>query len=382
MNRVIVTDADYISAFRITRSLGEKGIEVITSDDKKIALSYFSKYSSGHFIYPNPVEKPKEFINVLKEKSLFFNPVLLMPVGLETTSTIAKYQSEFDNIVKLPLPLWEDYEKAYDKFKTFQIAKEIGIPIPKTFIFENSNLFDIVGQLGFPIVVKSRSKSGLVFYANNFEELGKYIKYISTIDNSSPIIQQFISGYGVGFFGLYDKGKIKVTFSHKRLREYPLSGGASSLRESINIDRVNELGTKLLNSLNWHGVAMVEFKYDERTNDYYLMEVNPKFWGSLALAISAGADFPYYLYKISNGEFINRNLSYKVGVKCRQLLPRDILWFLDSLINRNSVKEFFEFKNTYYDVISTKEILPICYQIFKTFYYIWRDIIWKRLKNV
>ena len=42
----------------------------------------------------------------------------------------------------------------------------------------------------------------------------------------------------------------------------------------------------------WHGVAMVEFKRDERDDTPRLMEINGRFWGSLQLAIDAGVDFP------------------------------------------------------------------------------------------
>lgn len=383
MKRVIVTDADYISAFYITNSLGQKGIEVITCDNKKIALSYLSKYSVMHFVYPNPAEKPEEFISVLKEKIVHLKPALLIPVGLETTATIAKYKSEFNYIVKIQLPSWKNYVKAYDKFKTFCIAKKIGIPVPKTFIFNKYNLNMIIKQLGYPIVVKSRLKSGLVYYANDMGELKKYINLILKKDGLAPILQQYISGYGVGFFALYNKGKVQVTFSHKRLREYPLSGGPSTLRESIYIPKINELGIKLLDKLDWDGVAMVEFKFDQKTNEYYLIEVNPKFWGSLPLSIYSGVDFPYYLYQVgTTGKITNKCSYYAVGVRCRNLLPGDILWVLDSAIHGLSIKEFFRFKNMYYDVISTNELLPIIYIVVKTIYCILRDIVIKRLKNV
>jgi predicted ATP-grasp superfamily ATP-dependent carboligase len=63
-----------------------------------------------------------------------------------------------------------------------------------------------------------------------------------------------------------------------------------------------ELGTRLLDTLGWHGVAMVEFKQDAANGTYYLMEVNPKFWGSLDLALAAGADFPGDLIAIGAGQ--------------------------------------------------------------------------------
>ena len=66
---------------------------------------------------------------------------------------------------------------------------------------------------------------------------------------------------------------------HRRLREYPVTGGPSALAESIYDPMLMEQGLKLLDNLQWHGVAMVEFKKDERTGRYVLMEINPKFCG-------------------------------------------------------------------------------------------------------
>ena len=46
------------------------------------------------------------------------------------------------------------------------------------------------------------------------------------------------------------------------------------------------ISEKLLDSLNWNGPAMVEFKLDQNLNEYKLIEINPKLWGSLDLTIS------------------------------------------------------------------------------------------------
>jgi len=69
--------------------------------------------------------------------------------------------------------------------------------------------------------------------------------------------------------------------------------------------------------LEWTGVAMVEFKQDARTSRYYLMEVNPRFWGSLQLAIDAGADFPWHLVRLALGEKVAPSHRWRVGVRSR-----------------------------------------------------------------
>ena len=82
------------------------------------------------------------------------------------------------------------------------------------------------------------------------------------------------------------------------------------MREGVEHPQVMELGLSLLKSLNWVGIAMVEFKVDPRDGIPKLMEVNPRFWGSLQLAIVSGVDFPYLILKMARGEKFEPILHY------------------------------------------------------------------------
>jgi predicted ATP-grasp superfamily ATP-dependent carboligase len=123
--------------------------------------------------------------------------------------------------------------------------------------------------------------------------------------------------------------------------------------------RIEELGIRLLQSLKWHGVAMVEFKVDPRDNEPKLMELNPRFWGSLALAIHAGVDFPYLLYRMAMGKEFAPVVDYTVGVRCRWLLPGDILHFLQNPHRFHLKPSFFQFRGTPDDILSCDDPLPI-----------------------
>ena len=54
-----------------------------------------------------------------------------------------------------------------------------------------------------------------------------------------------------------------AAFAHRRLREKPPEGGVSVYRESIPLDsELATAGRRLLEDLNWQGVAMIECKRD------------------------------------------------------------------------------------------------------------------------
>jgi predicted ATP-grasp superfamily ATP-dependent carboligase len=117
----------------------------------------------------------------------------------------------------------------------------------------------------------------------------------------------------------------------------------------------------LLKALDWFGVAMVEFKLDPRDNTPKLMELNPRFWGSLALAIEAGVNFPYLLLRMARGENIKPVEHYQIGKKCRWLLPGDILNFIHNPERMRLVPDFFDFwdKSTAYDILSVRDPMPV-----------------------
>lgn len=119
----------------------------------------------------------------------------------------------------------------------------------------------------------------------------------------TPVLQQqYVFGRGIGIEFLYRHGRKVWHFAHERVREFPLSGGASSYRRSIQPpEHLLADAQKLLDHLSWHGVAVVEFKVDEHGR-HWLMEINPRLWGSLALAIDAGVDFPLGLLGLARGE--------------------------------------------------------------------------------
>jgi hypothetical protein len=78
-----------------------------------------------------------------------------------------------------------------------------------------------------------------------------------------------------------------------------------------------DAASRLISTIGWHGVAMVEFKWDDEENRPKLIEVNARFWGSLNLAIRAGVDFPYLLYRLALGETVEGPPAYRIGLKSR-----------------------------------------------------------------
>jgi predicted ATP-grasp superfamily ATP-dependent carboligase len=177
-----------------------------------------------------------------------------------------------------------------------------------------------------------------------------------------PLVQEYIPGDGYGVEVLLNRGEPRALFMHRRLREYPISGGASTLRESVYHEEMKDAALRLMRHLQWHGVAMVEFKLDQRDGLPKLMEVNGRFWGSLPLSIAAGVDFPGLLHEMVTKGDVAPAFDYRLGVKSRWLIPGDMLWFAASFRSRKDklrvFREFFRTRGIYDDVLTTSDLLP------------------------
>src|SRR5207237_10927252 len=102
------------------------------------------------------------------------------------------------------------------------------------------------------------------------------------------------------------------------VREVPLSGGVSVLRESVKLDeRLRRYVTALLKEIKWHGVAMVEFKYDERCDSYTLMEINGRFQASTALSLDAGLNLPYLVACLYGDRELKGSYHHEIVVSAR-----------------------------------------------------------------
>ena len=174
-----------------------------------------------------------------------------------------------------------------------------------------------------------------------------------------------------------------ASFAHKRLREYPATGGASTLRESVRRDDIRDMALSLLKALDWFGVAMVEFKLDPRDGIFKLMEINPRFWGSLSLAVAAGVNFPYLLYSMSYGENFKPVEQYQIGKRCRWLLPGDILHFIFNPRRASLLPQFFHLwdRNMAYDILSFEDPLPVLGRILTPLTLIYDQDMKQRLKK-
>jgi len=381
---VLVLDGNQRAALAITRALGRTGKSVVVGEAEYPSLAASSRYCLRPFIYPSPLQEPSKFKETLLEELRRQPYRMVLPVTEVTTSLLSQLRDCLPEALKLPIADTSSLELARDKAAIYRLAQSLDIPIPRTyFIRDLEGLASLAPHLPYPVVIKPRqtwqqSQGGnwtkaKVAYAFNPQDLLSKYRQLDRMD-SSPLLQELIIGPGKGIFLLMDRGEPRASFAHLRLREKPPWGGESVLRQSVPLDPTLEgWATSLLQALRWHGVAMVEFKLDQRDQIPKLMEINGRFWGSLQLAIDAGINFPELLYRLAVEEDLAGTWrDYRIGIRSRWLLG-DLESLLLGLIHARSypwlpgrLRLFLDFLTTqgvHYEILSRDDPRPWLFEL-------------------
>jgi predicted ATP-grasp superfamily ATP-dependent carboligase len=329
----------------VARSLGRKGVPVDIVDEHPRGIAAVSRYCRAFSRVPSPSRTGEAFVGAVRREVERGKHRVVIPTDDVTLALISRARSQFDGLAVLPFPDADTIQTAHDKGALMSLAEEKGVPVPNSVVVRNpGDLGLAVRQIGFPAVVKARVSRFLVggewrsatgtYYANTEAELEAACRAAGEIV-PHPLVQEYVPGDGRGIFVLMNHGRLRAAFAHRRIREKPPSGGVSVLSESVALDpQLLEHAERILEALKWHGVAMVEFRRDARDGVARLLEINGRFWGSLQLAIDAGVDFPYLLYRLAVEGDVEPVLTYDVGVRLRWWLG-DLDWLLLRLRDRS-----------------------------------------------
>ncbi|WP_224447662.1 ATP-grasp domain-containing protein [Haloprofundus salilacus] len=264
-----------------------------------------------------------------------------MPTREEDTYVLSKYRSEFEPHVTGLWPPYESLAIAQDGYRLAKAAEEVDIPVPKT------ELLDDVDDWNRELIVKQRYAILTSDYTDSLAEHeceggGQEPIYLETsvepdkvaiteaFLGETPIVQECTWGTEYSYRALFDHGEPVATSLRKQIRGKTYAGGASVYREMTHDETVEGHGRRLLEHLDWHGLATVQFMKDRETGEFKLLEINPRIWGSILLDVRAGADYPYNYWLLATGQRDRIDPTYEVGVASHLLFGE--LKYLSSVL--------------------------------------------------
>lgn len=336
MARVVVTDAHLGSAVSVIRSLGRAGHHVIAAGADATSPGFYSRYAREHVRYPSPGRDPTATAEALLDYVTRRRVDLLVPVTDDVILPIIRRRDRFEAHCTLALAKPRALATSLDKRATVELAQRLGVPTPRSALVRTAEeARRQAGEIGWPVVLKPQASRVLrgnqplagmnVAYAGGYAGL---LRIMREFEGRCPVLlQDYYPGEGCGVELLAWRGRPLAALQHRRLREVPVTGGASSFRETVPLDPVlYEHCVRLIDALGWTGLIMVEFKVGEEGPR--LMEINGRIWGSLPLAVKAGMDFPARMAELflsgppADGPV---DAEYRLGVRSRNL-ELDVVW--------------------------------------------------------
>lgn len=357
---VLVVESNAMGSIGVIRSLGRGGYPVHACARFKDALGLLSNYAHTKVVCPNYDQET--FLPWLRHYIQHNNIRAIIPsegllLALRPVFSEFAHLFPFSNQTEI---LYGGMSK-FDLFESLLINTtrlEIKNHLPPSLLVANMvQIPDIaeLEKLGTPLYIKidgcysTKQTSGTVYKCYSATEARTQLQKLAP-DFQKALIQGYVPGQGVGAFFLLWNGQLLAEFMHRRLHEVPYTGGVSSLRESWWHSAIRDDALNKLQYLNWQGVAMMEYRWDKTTDQFYLMEMNGRFWGSIHLALYAGVDFPLLLLDAFHGRLPTPVEKFPRGMRCRHTFPKEIEYVWSRLKDSRlplssrlwSVIEFFQ----------------------------------------
>ena len=327
--RILITDGNERAALAAARSLVRAGHAVSVAAPTRVSLAGVSRGVRARLVATDPLTDPAGYAAAVGRIARQDRAGVLLPMTDPSLEAVLEHRGALPAGVALPFPDLSTYRAASDKAHVLDLAPGCGFAVPETRMIASVSAGrgePLPDDAFFPAVVKphrsvvpagDRRRKVAVTPVANAAACRRALAALPA--SAFPVLlQRRVAGVGEGFFALRWGGRTVAMFAHRRLREKPPAGGVSVYRESIALEEgLVAPGLRLLDALDWQGVAMIECIREPVTGRHVVMEVNGRFWGSLQLAIDAGIDFPALLVRCAAGEAVPECRDYRVGVRSR-----------------------------------------------------------------
>ena len=303
----VVVGGDY-QGLGIVRSLGRHGIPVCVVDDEH-SISRYSRHAT-RFVKLAGLKDERMAVEGLLDlgERLNLQGWVLYPTREELVAAFSRYRAELSQVFRVPTPGWESVRWAWDKRNTYQMAEELGIPVPATYYPQSVDDLDALDGLTPPFAIKPAIKEHFIYAtkakawrADNHAELKSLFRKASALVGPGEVmVQELVPGGGsqqYSYCAFFRRGQAVGSLVVRRRRQHPLQfGRASTYVESVDVPLLEQLSERFLRAIDYYGLVELEYKLDPRDSQFKLLDVNARTWGYHSIGAAAGVDFSYMLY--------------------------------------------------------------------------------------
>lgn len=284
------------------------------------------------FRYTDPNRDAQAFRDDLVAACRRYEATGVIGSGTTITNELSKHKEEIERLsgAKVAVDSYSRLEQLTDKWMTVQLCRELEIPTPRTVLLESAEpgLIEKVSALGFPLLVKPRmsyAARGVRFFQSQHELDG----FCRTADGQEAfgasgaqyIAQEAISGDLHDVTLCAHDGEPVCMLTQRRVVTLYDFGGGGIVNLTTREPKLMEYARRLTQSTRWNGVAMLDFICSQQ-GDFYLLECNPKHWGTTQLTIDAGLDVAQCAVDLFvHGKTPQTQNGYEEGLLYRWIFP-------------------------------------------------------------
>lgn len=322
--KVLVLGDDTRSFLAIVRSLGRQGIQVHAAPTDFSSPSLASRYIAAVKYLPFWSVDGAAWTEAAESLIRAERYDLVIPCNELSLLPLQRHRERFAALTRLAIPDDTAIAALFDKQATRELALSVGGRVaPGGPAFPTDDPAEIFARYGTPLVLKPRRS-----YAMDRMAVRGQVRVCASPDSLAAhlpgirpdeyIYEGFVPGHGVGVSILASRGRILQAFEHHRVRE---NESGSYYRVSAPLTPALEgCCAAMVAALGYTGVAMFEFRLGAGPDDWVLLEVNARPWGSMPLPVGLGVDLPFRWFKLLVTGQETPPIAYAPGIYGRNLV--------------------------------------------------------------
>jgi len=272
----------YVNGYSIVRELREQGVPSIWLLDSRRSLASYSNRIDGYTLVQWETNSLRQALVHLSQQH---GRLVLFPTSDEQLEILHAIHDDVCGFCFLPFNR-ESLLASIDKSVQYAHCERLGVPYPRSMELSLERGLATLEGLKFPVIIKPRKRDDAT--TDVFRSL--LLEGQSDLDRHRRALEAFMRG-GIGFLAselvpgddtqIYaytayrsPRGQILNEWIGKKLTQYPDRFGVFSSASNEAPEQVRELGRRLVEGMDLHGITEPEFKYDARDDTFKLMEVN------------------------------------------------------------------------------------------------------------
>lgn len=302
----VIVLGDHVQALSIVREFGKRGIRTALFSEVDACIPKVSRYLTDFVRIPPVHIDPDGVIIALMKAPKRLDGALIFCTTDEYVGIVSKHKGELSKRFAVPVPDFEIVQKVVDKKQLLHIARETGITVPLTEYPTNQDWKPSI-EFNFPAIVKGRigrtfyrrlKRKGIRVISN--EEIRAVLRMLSSagIRIDEIMVQEDMHASEIiSYCALAIDGEPAMEWMGSKIREHPMSIGTATAARSVWVESVAEQGRWLLRALRYDGICEIEFGFSAKSHQYILIEMNPRTWLWVSLAIHTGVNLLMGLYR-------------------------------------------------------------------------------------